>query len=229
MLNARSGIAIPGVTIVPFATWAPQFTQLVDAIAAKVKRAVLVGLINDVGSFPSFRRGDELWADRATFLAAFHVTVDASCDASPNLVFVPVRVPTAVATGLALRQRGLPPFVLTCADGGLGVQDFVLSPAEQGVVNASLAAMSAHIRQAAARAGFAYFDLEALYGRSDLKPPFSVVQLMTSATPYGAYISLDGIHPNAAGHLVLAQSAAQALNATYGLGIPAPTSFTVAP
>lgn len=224
VLNARSGIAIPGVTLTPVATWMPQYTELVSRLAG-VKHGVLVGLIRDVATFPSFRRGAELWADRATFLAAFHVSVDANCDGSQNLLFVPVRVPTAVGTGLAFRARGLPPYVLSCADGGLGAQDFVLTPSEAGVVNATMAAMNAHIAAEANRVGFAHFELEALYGRSDLKPPFSVIQLMTSASPYGAYTSLDGIHPNAMGHRELARAAAAALNTRYNLGIPTPGAF----
>lgn len=64
-------------------------------------------------------------------------------------------VPTAVATGLAFRERGL------------------------GV-------------------------LEVLYGRADIKGPFSVIQLMTSAQPYGALVSLDGIHPSGEGQRVIA-------------------------
>jgi lysophospholipase L1-like esterase len=225
VMPARSGVAIPGATITPFSTWAPLYTQVADRVSAVTRRGVMVGLINDVASFPSFRRGAELYADHPTFLAAFNVAVSSDCDASQNLVFVPVRVATAVATGLAYRKNGLPPYVFSCADGGLGVQDFVLTPAEAGVVNAAMAAMDAHIIQTAARVGYAHFALESLYGRGDLKPPFSVVQLMTSSTPYGPYMSLDGIHPNAAGHRVLATAAANALSRRYGISVPAPSAI----
>jgi hypothetical protein len=43
---------------------------------------------------------------------------------------------------------------------------------------------------------------------------------MFSPTPFGRYISVDGFHPADAGHTVLAQAAARALNATYDMGIP---------
>ena len=122
VLGARSGIAIPGVTMVPVSTWAPLYTSLVDRIAQQVKRGILFGLIKDVATFPSFRHGGELYADRGAFAAAFNVQVSTDCQDSKNLLFVPVRVATAVATGLAQRARGLGPFVLTCADGGLGVR-----------------------------------------------------------------------------------------------------------
>ncbi|MBC7897642.1 MAG: hypothetical protein H7066_19650 [Cytophagaceae bacterium] len=225
VLGATSGIAIPGVTIVPFTTWAPLYTQLVAAVAAGGRKGVLASLIKDVASFPSFRRGDEVWADRGAFLAAFHVSVAADCDASLNLLFIPALVPGAVVAGLTNRAQNLPPANLSCADGGTGVRDHILSLAEQQVVNSALAAMSAHIFVTADRHGMALFALEALYGRTDLKPPFSSVQVMTSATPYGPYMSLDGIHPARAGHLVLAQAAASALNSRYRLGLPTPTAF----
>jgi hypothetical protein len=42
---------------------------------------------------------------------------------------------------------------------------------------------------------------------------------LTSDTPYGPLISLDGVHPSAAGHHILAREAAKALNVTYHFGI----------
>ena len=220
VLNARSGVAIVGATLTPLSTWKPQYTALTDAVANDVKRGILVGLLNDVGDFPSFRRGKEIWADRGVMAAAFNIAVNADCDASENLIFVPVRIPTAVATGAAYRARGLGQAPFSCADGGYGRQDFVLTPAEANIVNELLAAMNAHISAAAETHGFAYMALEELYGRADLKPTYSTIALMTSQTPYGFAISLDGIHPSNAGHAILATAAARAINARYGTTIP---------
>ena len=47
--------------------------------------------------------------------------------------------------------------------------------------------------------------------------------VMTTAQPYGPYISLDGLHPTAEGSRILADAAAVALNRTYRLGIPTST------
>jgi lysophospholipase L1-like esterase len=97
----------------------------------------------------------------------------------------------------------------------------VLDAGEQRILQGLLREMNAHIRRRAAQFGWAYFELEALYGLPNLKPPFSAVALMTTATPYGPYITLDGFHPSALGHTVLAQAAAQALNSTYGMHLNA--------
>ena len=219
LLNARSGIAIPGATLVPFSVFAPLYSQLVTSVADVAKYGLAFGLIRDVAAFPAFRTGSELYADRAAFLGAFNVAVSSDCNGSANLLFVPVRVPTAVGTGLAFRARGLGPFTLSCAGGPPQAQDFVLTPSEAGIVNALLAEMTTHIRAEAERVGFAYTELEELYGRPDVKGAFSVIQLMTSAQPYGPYISLDGYHPSAEGQRVFAEAAARALDQRYGFGI----------
>jgi lysophospholipase L1-like esterase len=82
--------------------------------------------------------------------------------------------------------------------------------------------MTAHIQAEAAKRGFAYFALGTLYDRNDIKGPFSASALLGTATPYGDYFSLDGLHPSALGQTILARAAAQALNDTYSLGIPLP-------
>ena len=228
VLNARSGIAIEGATIFPVAVWKTLYTSLTDQLASDARRGVLVGLIDDVATFPSFRRGSEIFADAPTLLAGFNVQVGNDCDGSDNLLFVPVVVPTAVAKGLALRGAQLPAHVLSCADGGLGKQDFVLTPSEAGVVNAKMAEMDAFIAARAQQLGFAHFRLEVLYGRPGLKPVFSVMALMTTGQPYGPFVSLDGIHPSAAGHSVLAAEAARAVNLRYGLGLPESAAFLAA-
>ena len=136
VLGAVSGIAVPGASLVPVGVWAPQYTTLADAVATEVDHGILVGLVDDVASFPSFRRGEEIWADRATMLAAFNVNVNANCDGSTNLIFVPVRIPTAVGTGAFYRANGLGAFNFSCADGGQFARDYVLTPAEAAIVNA---------------------------------------------------------------------------------------------
>jgi hypothetical protein len=211
--------------MMPVSVWEPNFRTLVKRVANQVPRIILVGLIDDVASFPSFRRGDELWNDRLAFLGAFHVAINADCQESQNLVFVPVRVAVAVATGAARKAAGLSPYDFFCTDAGTGVQEYVLTPADVSLINAQLAQMNVVVRAVSRKHHTALFFLQDLYGPSDVKGPFSVVQMMTSPTPYGSLISLDGIHPTAAGQTVLAGAAAAAVNARYGLQLPQPSPF----
>lgn len=224
VLGARDGAYVPLQTVVPVPLWVPSYRALVARVAAVAKHGVLVGLIDDVASFPSFRRGAELWDARATF-GPLHVAVSDDCAGSQNLIFVAVRVPLAAQQGAARSALGQPPAPLSCsnlpatAPDGSVIRDYVLSPADVALVNGQLAQMNAVIREEAERYGFAYFALGALYEQANVKAPFSAVTLMTSSEPYGPLVSLDGLHPSAAGAGVLAAAAARALDARYGFGI----------
>jgi hypothetical protein len=79
--------------------------------------------------------------------------------------------------------------------------------------------MTQFIQHQATQRGYAYMNLEVLF--SIPKGPFSVVSLMTSGTPYGPNISLDGLHPTAAGQTLIAQVALQAIEDRYHFGLDA--------
>jgi lysophospholipase L1-like esterase len=216
VLGARDGAYIPFKTVVPVAAWVPDYRKVLDAVQQMTSHAVLVGLANHAINFPSFRTGDELWQARATF-APFNVVVSVDCQASANVLFVPVIVPTAVAKGAYYQSHQYGPYPLSCADSpplapdGSVIRDYILSPADIALVDAQLSQMNAIIRVEALTRRFAYFALGTLYDEVNVKAPFSAVTLMTSSQPYGPYISLDGVHPSAAGNAILAAAAARAI------------------
>ncbi|MFL5618628.1 MAG: SGNH/GDSL hydrolase family protein [Gemmatimonadaceae bacterium] len=222
ILGASHGFYAPGVNVVPVSYWEPQYREVVARVDAAAKHAVLVGLLNDVRSFPAFRTGAELWNAKATFVP-FNVAVSANCENSTNLLFVPVIVPTAVGTGAFYASQGYGQYALSCANSGGTVEDYILDATDVAAVNTQLSAMNAVIQNEAQTRGFAYFPLGALYEGTVTKPAFNAVSIMTTAQPYGPYISLDGIHPSAQGARVLADAAATAINATYHLAIPTST------
>jgi lysophospholipase L1-like esterase len=217
VLGARSGLLAPGLTIVPAAAWRPAYDQLIAGVKTTGAKVLLVGLLSDVANFPSLRRGAELDANRSE-LAQFGILVSDDCggSASGNFIYVPAKVVGAYAAAQAAGQPGA---TLSCADIP-GTQDYVLTAADINALDAQLAEMNAHVRDVAAENGFAFFDLDPLYGQRHLKAPFSATALLMSDEPYGAFISLDGVHPSAAGHGIFAREAAKALNVTYHLAIP---------
>ncbi len=221
ILGARYGVYPSATEVVPVAVWEPQYRDVAARVAAVAKHGVLVGLVNDIRNFPSFRTGNEIWVGRTSF-APFNVVVSPNCENSTNLLFVAVRVPVAAATGAAYAANGLGQYTFSCqnAPSFTNIQDYVLDETDVAGVNAQLAAMNAVIQDEATKHGFAYFALGALYDDVVTKAPFNAVTLMTSGQPYGPYVSLDGIHPTAEGYRVLADAAAKALNDTYDLGIP---------
>ena len=222
ILGASHGFYLPGINVVPVSAWEPQYRQVVARVDAAAKHAVLVGLLNDVRSFPAFRTGAEFWGARATFVP-FNVAIAAYCENSTNLLFVPFIVPTAVGTGAYYARNSLGQYTLSCANTSGPVEDYILDAADVAAVNAQLAAMNAVIRNEAETRGFAYFPLGALYEGAVTKPALNAVSIMTTGQPYGPYISLDGIHPSAEGARVLADATAMALNSTYRLNIPTST------
>jgi lysophospholipase L1-like esterase len=108
----------------------------------------------------------------------------------------------------------------TCAAAGPATPDFVLTPGEQTTITAVVAQLNAAIAGEAQARGYAYVDLDALFAVPGVRTPLNVVALFTSAEPFGPFMSLDGVHPNAAGQALIAQAAARALNQRYDLGIP---------
>ena len=219
VLGTRSGLLAPGVTFVPYAAWQPAYDQLIAGVKTSGAKVLLVALFDDAANFPSLRSGAELWANREE-LGQFGIAVSEECGASAsgNYINVAAKVVGAYAAARAAAAAGTTAPPLGCADVP-GTVDYVLTPADIAAIDVQLAAMHAHIRATADENGWAFFDIAPLFGRRDLKAPFSASTLLLSAEPYGPFISLDGVHPSAAGHAILAREAAKALNVTYHFGI----------
>ena len=231
VLGVTSGLMLPAAryrvpfTFVPNAVWQPVYAEVLDSVKKTGAKAILVGVPN-TSSIVSFRTGDELWADRAEF-ATFGVVVNADCQANPNIIFVPIKVATAVGTARATGTA----FNLSCTDAP-GTQDNILTPADVAAITAVVAGMNTYIQAQASANGWAFLDLNALLASKVIpsRGTYSVVKQLGCNTPYGQYISLDGVHPNVVGYQEFANAAADALNATYGFEIPtnpqAPLTYT---
>ncbi|HJQ37414.1 MAG TPA: SGNH/GDSL hydrolase family protein, partial [Thermoanaerobaculia bacterium] len=191
----------------PYASWQTDFDQIIDAVKSTGARAVLVGVPNNAANFPSIRRAREFF-NEWPYLLTLGIRVSLNCYFSSNYLFIPGYVLTLLAAA---------PTTATCADVP-GAADYVLTANDVNAINTRMAQMNAHIQAKAAEQGYAYFSLEAVYGLP--KPRFSLVDVLFSNDPFGTYISLDGVHPSAAGQSILAAAAAQAINARYGTSIP---------
>ena len=228
VLNGRSGVALVGPPPFPIenpANFAAQMHQIFDRIdAVQVKHVLVVGLPTTPFIASGFRTGAEIWANAAALLVAFNVAVQPDCNGvnAGNQIYVVARIPAVIQAGLAARAQNLPPVALSCAGAGPTTQDFVLDAAEQTILNTVVAQMNAALQAEAQARGYAFMSLDALYTAPGVRVPFNVVALMTAATPFGPFMSLDGLHPSGAGQTLIANAAAQALNARYDLGIPTP-------
>lgn len=224
ILFTTSGLVVPGVTFTPFPLFAQAFGAVLDAVGSSEPKVLVVSLPADGRNLPALRRGDEIWADAAEF-AALHVDVSPDCQGNQNYINVSLKSLILVFTAAFTSTHGLPNPVYSCADIP-GTVDFVLTPADLATLNGFLGQMTDLAEQQAAARGYAFFSIGVLYDRPDLKPPvYSIISQLTSPNPFGPFISLDGVHPSALGHSVLALAAAHALNKTYS-GIAAHADTT---
>jgi hypothetical protein len=216
LLPAQVGLLFPGVTITPFAVYKANLAAIVDQIKASgAQGALLVSVRMDIRNFPTLRTGPEIASQRAAF-AAYNVNVSSDCDASPNYIFVRGMVLKAILTGAALAPYGMQ-YTLSCANIANTV-DYVLTPDDIAALNGLIGQMSDEVDAQAAANGWATIALGEVYEHSKDDVPFDLVSFLTSAEPYGHWVSLDGVHPSAAGQKRLAQAAFVAIQRTYGTG-----------
>ena len=191
----------------PYANWVSDYDQVLAAVRSTGARAVLVGLPTNAASFPSIRSSREFF-NQWPALLGLGITVSLSCYFSTNQLFVPGYLLTLVSKA---------PTTATCANVP-GAADYVLTASDINAINARIAQMNAHVQAMATANDWAYFNLDPLYALP--KPSFRVTDLLFSNQPFGPYMSLDGVHPSAAGQSLLASAAVNAINAKYALAIP---------
>jgi len=216
LLPAQVGLIFPGVTVTPFAVYRANLAAIVDAIRGSgAQGALLVSVRMDIRNFPTLRTGPEVASQRAAF-AAYNVKVSSDCDESPNYIFVRGAVLKAILTGAALAPYGMQ-YTLSCANVANTV-DYVLTPTDIDVLNGLIGQMSDEVDNQAAANGWATIALGEVYDHSKDDVPFDLTSFLTSTEPYGHWVSLDGVHPSAAGQKRLAQAAFVAIQKTYGTG-----------
>jgi lysophospholipase L1-like esterase len=179
-------------------------------------RGVLIG-VAQVGYLPSLSAGALIFGSPAaqagiSAAAGQPVAVLANCSGSAALINVP-QIIGAI-------RAGTHPAVISCAPGALPapVGDvFVLDPQEQATLSATITAYNAYIQGKAAELGFGYWDpndLFAIAKASGEIPAFP--NLASPDQTFGPLISLDGIHPAGAAHVLIANALIDVINETYG-------------
>ena len=130
-----------------------------------------------------------------------------------------------------IRTNAHPAFIV-CTPGGSGtfgplpapVGDIlVLTAAEQTTISAAVTAFNTYLSDKATTLGWAFYDPNTQL--TTLKAAGTVVRRVpnfaSANAPFGTGMSLDGVHPNAAVHLILANDIITAINAKYGTALPA--------
>ena len=201
-------------TLIPFALFAVQFDAIADSLA-KTRAKVAILSVPRITRFPAFRPAAQVWATRAA-LDAFGVAVSADCSGSSNVLHVATIVSALVQRAIATGARQ----TLSCADVP-GAADNILTAADAGVIETTIDQINARLAQVASARGWAFASLDDTYaGMIADAASYVPAWQQTCASPYGSFISLDGIHPTGAGHRRIADAVAAAINATYGFALP---------
>ena len=232
ILTPLPGVS-PGLTDVETFTtkYGDMLHQLAPAGSAESGRfapgapqgGVLIGVVN-VTNIPLFIPAVAILNPQVKAAAEQFIgktlTVDASCTPTTQSL-LDFRLLTEI-------KAGTQPDTIACAPIAnhprlLG-DIFVLDPAEIVTITERVAAYNAAIQQAAEGLGWAYVDpnpaLLELRGTGGIP---LVPDLTNPAAPFGAYFSLDGVHPSAAGQQLLADLIALGINEKYGTALAVPS------
>ncbi len=223
--------------ITPVATFQANYTNVLDSVAdVSPGGAVLLSVAN-VTLVPYFSRGATYWAIKNGLVpgAAFPPAFTVSNNCAPIATAIPgargdsVLVPFPY--GAALLQAASPPNNLPrnldCADTVAAI----VVPSELVKLASAVTAYNAFILGQATARGWAYLDVNAKLGQlaadtSQVRPfPYfpqgNPGDTIAVRRPFGKAFSLDGVHPSASTHRILADTLRHVINSAYGTAIPA--------
>ncbi|MEP6730325.1 MAG: SGNH/GDSL hydrolase family protein [bacterium] len=214
-----------------------QFQTSYDAMISQLTagapgiKGVLIG-VAQVANLPSLSSGALIAATPAiqtgiSAAAGVPVTIHPNCTGSASLINVPSLIP-AIRTFVALGPtgKGAHPPLISCAPGaipGTPVGDiFVLDATEQATLSGVISSYNAYIKTKADAIGFAYYDPNVLFAAKRAINEIPAFPNFTSATAtFGTLISLDGVHPSGAAHVLIANELIGVINAKYGTHLAA--------
>ena len=211
-------IGSPGVT--PVDSVVAQYARMMAELnAARPKlQGVLFGVFN-VTALPSLFPAESLYTN-AVFQAEFTAAAGGSVTYVPNCAGTHALISIGIIqfwAGAAI------PKIISCQPGVPAEpygDFFVLDTAKQRVIESAIAGYDAYISAKADSLGWAYFDPNIALGALKASGAIPTLPNFASATqPFGAYITLDGIHPSALAHAVLANLLIQTINTKYSVAI----------
>jgi lysophospholipase L1-like esterase len=227
---------IPGASpgLIPADTITKYIGAAVDTLVAAptLQGGVLVGIV-DTPNAPRFFPGNALLTatgEKTALTTQIETAVGKPVTVLPNCIGSAALVSSIIVERIKWypAANGYPP-IISCAPATIpGVPEqallgnlFILSPEEQAAISGTVAAVNAFLASKAESVGFAYYDPNT--GLAALKTAglIPAVPNFTSATaPFGALISLDGVHPRLGAHVAVANALIGVINSEYSLSIP---------
>lgn len=223
---ATSGLI---TTATPAATFTTNYAAMMTAFMAGAPqlKGVLIGVVQ-VSQVPLLFQAGVLTnptvAAAAAQVAGRPVVLDPVTCAGANAGAL-VAFPYLAAIRLRPAAQPGTVFCQPVSGGGPGDpgDNGILDLTEQATVTARINAYNAAIKAKADELGFAYYDpnptLAALKADPTKIPPFP--NLASTTAPFGPYFSLDGVHPSALAHTVIANDIITAINTKYSTHLTA--------
>jgi lysophospholipase L1-like esterase len=146
--------------------------------------------------------------------AGKHIVIDPNCTGSASLVSIPQLIP--------LWRAGYHPPTLSCTKGSDPANPFVgdlfvLDAAEQNALGTAITGYNTYIKGKADATGFAYYDPNVLLAAQRAAGAIPAFPNFASPTAtFGTLVSLDGVHPAAAAHKLIANDLITLINSKYG-------------
>lgn len=229
VLGSVTNLTNPGnpALITPQASFDAAYDAAASAITSSTASgAILIGVAN-VTAIPYASQGLVIFCAKnpgvggcpgtpgtSALPAAFTVNPNCAAKADSILVPWPKFVPMIGAAALGSPQT------LDCS-----VDNVVITATEYAALRNAVAGFNAKISAVATANNWAYWDpntaLDSLRvaGQVPLFP--NLAGLATGTVTFGTYISLDGVHPSAAAHKVIANYLRGVINTKYATSIPA--------
>lgn len=232
VLGALTSTANPGdpALITPEAAFETAYGAVLDSIARTGAKAALIG-VADVTVIPYTSSGATYWCIKnqpacgftaPPFPPTFSVSNNcAPAAAIPGAKGDSILVPWVVGIPRLSAAAGGTPTALDCS-----VDADVVLPAEFAALRNAVQAHNAYIAAQAQQRGWAYLDVNPtlLALKAD---PSKIASFPTPPSGpgqpnvlFGSLFSLDGVHPSAAAHRIVADSLIAVVNRTYGTTIP---------
>ncbi len=201
----------------PIAITPAQFQTYYDAMISQLLAGApdVKGVLLGIGKgqyLPQMVASQYITTTTMSAITGKAVTVDPGCATSTSLVNV-------VLLAKAIRA-GTHPTIVACDKGiyPAPIGDvYVLDAAEQVTMNAFIDGLNTYISNKANAIGFAYYNPNIMFAAKRAAgtiPPFP--NFSSGTAPFGTIFSLDGVHPNAAGHILVANDLIATINAKYG-------------
>lgn len=228
---ALSGLLVPtpGVTagVTSQASFQTSYAAMVTGLKAipSLKGAILIGVLN-VTAVPALFPVAAL--QNPAFKAGFDQFAGGTTAILPNCLVAPGNQALISVSILGQMNSGAHPRVVGCAKNsipGTPVGDiFILDTTEQASLAATVGGYNTYIQSLATANGWAYYDPNPLLVSLKTSGCISTVpNLALAGGPFGACISLDGVHPTVVANKAVTAALIAAINTKYS------TSITAAP